>query len=126
MLGARNKGVACNGAMALVEVPTGSKCPSGRGCWPCHAAPGFRTAVWVVRCAPMALATSAFLAAPALPPPPPQPPPSPPPDPEGARRDRGRLPDDGQRHLRCRAKGGDVAIGQPVGVVLAAVLDLEV
>src|SRR6218665_1198684 len=37
-----------------------------------------------------------------------------------------RLPGDGQRHLRCSAKGGDVAIGQPVGVVLAAVLDLEV
>src|SRR6218665_2102479 len=37
-----------------------------------------------------------------------------------------RLPYDGQRHLRCGAKGGDVAIGQPVGIVLAAVLDLEV
>src|SRR6218665_69679 len=57
----------------------------------------------------------------------PRPPPSPPPDPEGARLALGRrLPEDGQRHLRCRAKGGDVAIGQPVGVVLAAVLDLEV
>src|SRR6218665_4097913 len=37
-----------------------------------------------------------------------------------------RLHDDGQRHLRCGAKGGDVAIGQPVGVVLAAVLNLKV
>src|SRR6218665_3759308 len=42
------------------------------------------------------------------------------------RLDLGRLPDDGQRHFRCGAKGGDVAIGQPVGVVLAAVLDLKV
>src|SRR6218665_1044379 len=37
-----------------------------------------------------------------------------------------RLPDDGQRHLRCCAKGGDAAIGQSVGIVLAAVLDLKV
>src|SRR6218665_265634 len=37
-----------------------------------------------------------------------------------------RLPDDGQRHLRCGAKGGDAAIGQSVGIVLAAVLDLKV
>src|SRR6218665_3198874 len=48
-------------------------------------------------------------------------------EPNPMRLDLGRrLPDDGQRHLRCGAKGGDVAIRQPVGVVLAAVLDLEV
>src|SRR6218665_2708035 len=48
-------------------------------------------------------------------------------EPKAMRIDLGRrLPDDGQRHLRCRAKGGDVAIGQPVGIVLAAVLDLKV
>src|SRR6218665_3341810 len=33
-------------------------------------------------------------------------------EPKPMRLDLGRrLPDDGQRHLRCRAKGGDVAIG---------------
>src|SRR6218665_1341559 len=48
-------------------------------------------------------------------------------EPKAMRLDLGRrLPGDGQRHLRCGAKGGDVAIGQSVGIVLAAVLDLEV
>src|SRR6218665_1893845 len=48
-------------------------------------------------------------------------------EPKPMRLDLGlRLPDDGQRHLRCRAKGGDVAIGQSVGIVLAAVLDLKI
>src|SRR6218665_590113 len=42
------------------------------------------------------------------------------------RLDLGRLPDDGQRHLRHGAGGGDAAIGLAVGVVLAAVLDLKV
>src|SRR6218665_3066391 len=37
-----------------------------------------------------------------------------------------RLSEDGQRHLRHGAGGGDAAIGLAVGVVLAAVLDLKV
>src|SRR6218665_3040148 len=37
-----------------------------------------------------------------------------------------RLSDDGQRHLRCSAGGGDAAVDLAVGVVLAAVLDIEI
>src|SRR6218665_1683137 len=37
-----------------------------------------------------------------------------------------RLSDDGQRHLRRSAGGGDAAVALAVGVVLAAVLDMEI
>src|SRR6218665_1125299 len=47
-------------------------------------------------------------------------------EPVPMRLDLGRLPDDGQRHLRCSAGGGDAAVHLSVRVVLAALLHLKI
>src|SRR6218665_3805751 len=89
--------------------------PAARSPW---AAPHrlrrlFRGGRWPCRSAPMCAQPYSFLL------------PAPASEPKPVLLRRGRLPDDGQLHLRCRAAGdGDDAIGLAVGIELPAIGDL--